>query len=186
MRRSPRSRRPSRKPTAFDRETAFAIVLVAAVPLVTLFALRAIAASAPASAHLWLREATAAIASWAVRAVGVPVTLARGTELVLRNHVLRIDLACTAIDWLVLFAVAVAVVPVLLRRRISAILVGLPTIAVLNVVRLVAVALVSEYSPRQFAFVHGVVLQFSIAALVSLMWVAFLWRSRDDWSPEWS
>ena len=186
MKRSPRSRRPTRKSMGIDRRVWFVHGLAVAVPLGTAFLLRAVALNAPLSATAWLRESTAVVALWAVRAAGLSVTLAGGTGLVLRNHILRIDLACTAIDWLVLFAVAVAVVPVAANRKKTALLVGLPTIAVLNVLRLVAVALVSEYSPQQFAFVHGVVLQASIAVSVSSMWVAFLWASRNDWKPGWS
>ncbi len=161
------------------------MALLVMVPVATLAAFRMAAAVAPAAVTDWMRVVTAYVASTGVRAVGVPVAL-DGTLLRLHHHVLRIDLACTALEWFVLFAAAVAVVPVARDRRLAAILLGIPAIAVLNIVRLVAVAVVSEYDPSRFIFVHDYVLQGSIALAVGGMWALFMWLSRNDWSPGWS
>lgn len=56
--------------------------------------------------RLW-RSPTAKRPRESTGVFGISCTLAGGTDLHLANHILRIDLACTAYDWLFLFLVAV-------------------------------------------------------------------------------
>ena len=96
MKRSPQGGRLRLRPPMGDRHGWLAVAAAFAVPAATMFALKMLTAGASEQSSAWLRGPTAVAAGWAVRAVGVPVVIANGTELVLRNHILRIDLACTA------------------------------------------------------------------------------------------
>lgn len=183
-RRSPKARRAGTRRT-IDRRVVAGLVAAFVLPIVSMLVLRLIAGTLPDALTGWSREATAALAVRGVGILGIPHTLVDGTDIRLTNHVLRIDFACTAFDWTFLFMVAVLVMPVARRYKLYALGTGLPVILLSNVVRLMVVAGVSEWIPQHFDVVHDVILQVAMAAIVGVMWVVFLWVSRDEWPEEW-
>ena len=183
-RRSPKAHRPGpgRELTlGFGLRVASLVAILGLAP----FALERFLEWLPGSATVALRELTARVASWGVGLVGVPCLYDGGNQLYLSNHVLRIDVACTAVAWMIMFVVSVLVVPVVRNRKWQALSVGLPLILVANLVRLVLVAMVSEWAPQYFFPVHDRVLQASMAAVVIAIWAGFVWFARDDWKAGW-
>jgi exosortase/archaeosortase family protein len=155
-------------------------VLVLAVPFVP----RLLDAALPSSVTWGVIRGTAKAASVLIAAIGVPCRLAEGNRLYLTHHVFRIDAACTAGLWLALYALAVVLMPVSAKRRLLGLL-GLPVLLAFNLARLVGVAAVSEWWPRQFYFVHDVVMQAAFLIFTVSLWGLWMWWSRGDWKPGW-
>jgi len=129
--------------------------------------------------------ATAKASSAMIMAVGIPCTLAEGNRLYLTNHIFRIDAACTGGLWLAMYALAVVFMPVSRKRKVQGLLIGLPVLVVFNLVRLVVVAAVSLYWPVRFYFIHDQAMQGGFVVVTVLVWVGWMWLSRDDWKPGW-
>lgn len=125
-----------------------------------------------------LMMATAAGAAGLVRLVGLPVTLA-GRQLLLASRTLQIDLDCTAITIGALYAALVVAYPLSARTRLLALAVGLPTIALANMMRLLGVAAASEYlSPGVFLFLHDYLFKVAMILVVMGLWAAWLQIAR--------
>lgn len=132
-----------------------------------------------------LMVATATATSALLGVAGVPCTLDQGNLLYLTNHTFRIDPGCTGVTWLLLFTIAVLLMPVTGKRKMQGLLVGLPALIILNFGRLVVVALVSEHSPASFEFVHDRIMQGGFVVATAALWAIWMWVSRNDWKPGW-
>ncbi len=169
---------PARPYVRWAALTGFLLLAVLIAPRVLAFGL-------PASVKWGAMVATASVTSVLLDAAGIPATLADGNLLYLTNHVFRIDPGCTAASWLLLYAIAVVSMPVARSRKIQGLIVGLPSLIVFNLLRLVLVAAVSEYRPASFDVIHDIVMQSSFAVFTALLWAGWMWVSRDDWKPGW-
>ena len=126
----------------------------------------------------WLMNANAVVTAAIVGLLDIPVTL-QGTQLVMTNHILQIDLECTGITIAALYAALIVAYPLSIRTRLLALAVGLPVLAIVNVVRLVGVALASEYlSPDLFFFAHDYLFRVVMILAVVALWVAWLQVAR--------
>jgi len=128
-----------------------------------------------ARGHLdWLIKATTVLAGNAIAFVGIPATVS-GNQITLSNHVLEIVPDCTGISLAALYASLVVAYPLSWRTRLVALAVGMPVIAVANLLRLLAVALASEYlSAQAFDFAHDYLFMGTMVLLVVALWVAWL------------
>lgn len=110
---------------------------------------------------------------------GVEATVT-GNEVVLATRVLRIDLDCTAISLMLVYAALVLAYPLSTKSRAIGLAVGLPVIAVANMLRLVAVAQLSgPLSERSFLFVHDYLFKIAMVAVIVALWLAYLsWARR--------
>lgn len=160
-------------------------ILTGFLLLTVLIAPRVLAYVLPASVAWGAMVVTARLTSVLLDVVGIPATLADGNLLYLTNHVFRIDPGCTAASWLFLYTIAVVLMPVARIRKVQGLIVGLPSLIVFNLIRLVVVAAVSEYRPALFDVIHDIVMQSSFAVFTALLWAGWMWVSQNDWKPGW-
>ena len=113
-----------------------------------------------------------------IAAVGIPVVMT-GNLLRLTNHTLAIDFDCTAITLMALYVAIVVAYPLNWLQRLQAVLLGLPVIFVVNQLRLLGVAVASEYLPEsQFYFVHDYLFMVVMVFTVLALWLFWLERMR--------
>lgn len=167
---------PQVRRTAARRKSLAAILAVFVISFALLQALAYLAAS---NGYLdGLMGTTARAAQLLIASAGIPVTLA-GNQLVLTNHILQIDPDCTGINIAALYAALVTAYPLSALTRMLALVVGLPVIAVANLLRLLAVGLASEYlSAAAFTFVHDYLFQVAMMLVVVGLWAMWLQMAR--------
>ena len=124
-------------------------------------------------------QVTARITGACSRLTGVPA-IASGYEVFLASRVLRIDVACTGISLMLIYAALVLAYPLGIERKLIGLLVGLPVLAVVNVLRLTAVAQLSgRLNDKAFYFVHDFLFEAVMAAAVIVLWGLYLaWAKR--------
>jgi exosortase/archaeosortase family protein len=128
----------------------------------------------------WLMYANARAATALIRGVGIPATLS-GNQIFLATRTLRIDLDCTALPIAALYSALVIAYPLPIRSRLLALGIGLPVIAIANLLRLLGVAVASEYmSPQVFVFAHEYLFKIAMVFVVVALWAVWLQMARGN------
>lgn len=121
----------------------------------------------------WLQDVTTVVSEAAVSVLGIGASRT-GTLIHLPQRTLAIDLACTAIFIVALYVALVMSYPVPWRVRLVGIAAGVVLIAVANVLRIVAAAVVSQIAPSAFMFVHDYLFQVGMILITVAAWAAWL------------
>lgn len=110
---------------------------------------------------------------------GVDATVT-GYDVLLATRILRIDLDCTGISLVLVYASLVLAYPLGIKRKSIGLVAGIPVIAAANMARLVAVAQLSgPLSDEGFVFVHDYLFKIAMVAVVLVLWVIYLaWARR--------
>ncbi|MHB0977514.1 MAG: archaeosortase/exosortase family protein [Candidatus Aquicultorales bacterium] len=124
----------------------------------------------------WLIEGTTSLSGYLVKAVGFNAALTR-ESILLGSRTLVVTLECTAVFIIALFSAFVISYPTDIKRKIQGLAVGIPGILLLNLLRLLVVALVSERYPRYFDYVHDYLWQIAFILAATVPW--YLWASRE-------
>jgi len=124
-----------------------------------------------------LLNGTASILGACSRATGVSAT-AVGTDVYLATRTLRIDLGCTALPLMIVYTALVLAYPLSWKRKAIGLAVGLPALALANLLRLVAVAQLSgRLGQSTFLFVHDYMFQIGMVGVVIALWGTYLWQA---------
>ncbi len=117
---------------------------------------------------------TAAVSGAGARAVGLQATVV-GSMIMLPSRSLRIDPGCTAVTLLVVYLALIFAYPVSNRMRLLAIAVGVPVLLLVNIARIVAVAVAAEFlTGRTFYMVHDYLFELAMVLVVLMMWAVWL------------
>jgi exosortase/archaeosortase family protein len=103
-----------------------------------------------------------------------------GTLIVLANRTLSIDLPCSAIFIVALYSALVLAYPVSPAQRLRGLALGIPVIAIFNVVRIVAAAQVALALPHAFDFFHDYLFQSGMVLVTAVVWASWLSLARRD------
>jgi exosortase/archaeosortase family protein len=103
-----------------------------------------------------------------------------GTLIVLANRTLSIDLPCSAIFIVALYAALVLAYPVSPVQRLRGLALGIPIILVFNVARIVAAAQVALSLPNAFDFFHDYLFQSGMVLVTAVVWASWLSLARRD------
>lgn len=126
----------------------------------------------------WLMEGNAAILKTIVSWLGIPATRV-GRDVYLQNHTLSVAYDCTAITIMALYTAVIVAYPLSAKTRGLALAVGIPVIAVANIVRLVGGALASQYlSSSMFDFLHDYLFKVAMILVVVVLWAVWLQMAR--------
>lgn len=125
-------------------------------------------------------EMTAEVTGALSNVTGVPATVI-GNQVFLASRVLRIDLDCTGLSILLVYSALVLAYPLSVRTRLLSLAVGVPTLIVANVIRLLAVAQLSgPLEDRAFFFAHDYLFKVYMVAVVIALWAFYLSRARRN------
>ena len=123
-------------------------------------------------------NATASFTGACSNATGVPAAVA-GNEIALSSRILRIDLDCTGISLMLIYAALVLAYPLSIKRKLIGLGIGIPAIAVFNQLRLLAVAQLSGVlADDVFYFVHDYLFKVLMVAVVIVLWALYLASAR--------
>ncbi|MDR3686258.1 MAG: archaeosortase/exosortase family protein [Coriobacteriia bacterium] len=136
---------------------------------------------ATATGHLYpLMEITAKTTAGLLSVVGIPVAR-NGIQLMLSTRILEIDLDCTALQLVALYAALVIAYPLSVRVKLVGLAVGVPAILVANLLRLLGVALAAEHlGPALFAFVHDFLFKVVMVLVIVALWGWWLQMARRN------
>ena len=172
--------------TKHDRQAPRAPLGRSSIPVIAAIFLLTFAAAQVTLALLFengyldgLIDVTTIVAGRLIALAGIPATVS-GNEITMSNHVLKIVPDCTGVSLAALYASLIVAYPLSARTRLSAIAIGLPVIAVANMLRLLAVAVASEYlSSDVFQFAHDYLFMGVMILVVVGLWIAWLQVARN-------
>jgi exosortase H (IPTLxxWG-CTERM-specific) len=102
-----------------------------------------------------------------------------GNSVVSPEFSVGIEQGCDAIEPATLFLAAVLAFPVAFRMKIPGILIGVPTLLLINLVRIISLYYVGIFFPSSFDMMHIEVWQPAFILLLLLFWaIWFLWVAR--------
>jgi exosortase/archaeosortase family protein len=100
--------------------------------------------------------------------------LAQGNQVILTSNTLIVTQECTGENVLILFSSFLLAYPSSLKAKCIGLAAGIPFLCIVNVARIVATGLMSEYFPRRYMeLFHDYVWQMAFLFLVVTMW--FVW-----------
>ncbi len=118
-------------------------------------------------------HATGVLSAVFLRALGFAADL-RGPYVVLPGFTMEIDLECTALHFLAIFAAGVLVFPGrTARAKAIGLLAGGAIIVAVNILRIAVVGILGIYSPALSAFVHTYLWQGAFVVIVLFIWVVW-------------
>ncbi len=127
-----------------------------------------------------LQTTIAAIAGWIAQIFDDSIKRA-GHQMLSGDTSLIVSLECTALYATALFCSATIAYPARWRDRGVGILVGFFGVAILNIFRLVVLALVAGWSARLFNFAHLVLMQWFLISCIAPMWLAWaVWATKRE------
>jgi exosortase/archaeosortase family protein len=94
-------------------------------------------------------------------------------RIILTHDTWNIDVGCTAIGAMILYVAFILAYTSSAKAKLSGILWGIPFIAVMNIVRLLALGWITEYFPRTARLFHDYVWETVFLFIVIGMW--FIW-----------
>ena len=133
----------------------------------------------------WLQLITTDGAAALMALAGLPIAR-EGILIHLPQATLQIDLGCTAIVIVGVYASLVLAYQATAVERLVGIVTGTAFILLINQVRLLATGLALVYTPNAFALLHDYLYQVAMVAVVLVAWAVWLrWLpSRRDSDPE--
>lgn len=108
-----------------------------------------------------------------LNAMGYNDVFAEGQAIRSPRFAIQIERGCDAVEPSALFVAAVLASPVLLRRRIPAVIIGCSLLLVLNLVRIVTLYLTGLYYRSLFDMMHLDVWQAAFIVLAILFWAGW-------------
>ena len=121
----------------------------------------------------WLQLITTDVAAALMLLVGLPLTR-EGILIHLPEATLQIDLGCTAIVIIGVYASLILAYKASAVERLIGIVAGTAFILVINQIRLVATGLALQYAPSAFGLLHDYLYQVVMVAVVLAAWAVWL------------
>ncbi len=129
----------------------------------------------------WSAEASAGLLRW----IGYREVTVRGASLTSPRVHLQIDRGCDGIEPTALFLALILAFPAPFRRKLPALVLGIPLLVGLNLARVASLYLVGVYYPRLFHVMHVDVWQAIFIFLAILFWVIWaLWATKPKVVPD--
>lgn len=123
----------------------------------------------------YLVVATTNASAWLMRAFGLEAQIS-GNSIALTNQTLLVNLECTAIYLMILFAAFVLVYPARWLRKLIGLAAGIPAIFAANVLRLLLTAWVVEFKPQYFQYFHDYMWQVAFIIFIVVLWLIWIER----------
>jgi archaeosortase B (VPXXXP-CTERM-specific) len=119
--------------------------------------------------------ATADITAFLLRAFGLTVNT-QGNILSLPNFSVEIVGECTGLYEMLIFLAAVIAYPSSWKKKLIGVGLGIPLLYLVNIVRMIFITIVGNWSPKTFDFMHMYFWQVAMILIILTVWV--LWIER--------
>lgn len=121
---------------------------------------------------------TARIAGASATLTGAEATVV-GRRIFLADRILDVDIDCTAVQLMAVYAALVFAYPLSGARKLCGLALGLPVLFAVNVARLTAIAHLSDLlEGADFVFAHDYLFMVAMVAAVVALWASYLASAR--------
>ncbi len=121
----------------------------------------------------WLMMRTADITGFFLRLVGQTVRVS-GRIVSLPNFSIEVVGECTGLYEMLVFLSAMIAYPAGLKKKLIGAGLGIPFLYVINLVRIVFITLVGNWSPKTFDFLHLYFWQVAMVLIILSVWVLWI------------
>jgi exosortase H (IPTLxxWG-CTERM-specific) len=121
----------------------------------------------------WLMVATTDITGFLLKASGLSVQT-QGDILSLPNFSVEIIGECTGLYEMLIFLAAIIAYPSSWRKKLIGAGLGIPLLYLINIIRMIFISLVGNWSPRTFEFMHLYFWQVAMILIILSVWVLWI------------
>jgi exosortase H (IPTLxxWG-CTERM-specific) len=121
----------------------------------------------------WLMVATTNITGFLLKAFGFPVQT-QGNILSLSNFTVEIVGECTGLYEMLIFLAAVIAYPSGWRKKLIGAGLGIPLLYLINIIRMIFITIMGNWSPRTFDFMHMYFWQVAMILIILTVWVLWI------------
>jgi archaeosortase B (VPXXXP-CTERM-specific) len=121
----------------------------------------------------WLMAATAQITGWCLRLLGLAAKV-NGRIVFLPNFTIEVVGECTGLYEMLIFLAAVIAYPSGWKKKVVGAVLGIPLLYVINIIRMVFITAVGNWSPRAFEFMHLYFWQVAMILIIVAVWILWI------------
>jgi archaeosortase B (VPXXXP-CTERM-specific) len=121
----------------------------------------------------WLMAATAEVTGWCLRLLGLAARV-NGRIVSLPNFSIEVVGECTGLYEMLIFLAAVIAYPSGWRKKVLGAGLGIPLLYLINIVRMVFITAVGNWSPSSFEFMHLYFWQVAMILIIVAVWVLWI------------
>lgn len=121
----------------------------------------------------WLMVATADLTGFLLKLFGMTVNIS-GRVVSLNNFSMEVVGECTGLYEMLIFLAAMIAYPASYKKKLIGAGLGLPLLYVINVIRMMFIAVVGNWSPQTFDFMHMYFWQVAMILIIVSVWVLWI------------
>jgi archaeosortase B (VPXXXP-CTERM-specific) len=121
----------------------------------------------------WLMAVTADLTGLVLRLFGLTVTIS-GRVVSLSNFSMEVVGECTGLYEMLIFLAAMIAYPSSYKKKLIGAALGLPLLYVINIIRMIFIAVVGNWSPQTFNFMHLYFWQVAMILIIVSVWILWI------------
>jgi archaeosortase B (VPXXXP-CTERM-specific) len=120
-----------------------------------------------------LEVLTAVITGFLLNLLGLTADVS-GKLIFLSNFSIEVIGECTGLFEMLIFLAALIAYPSTLKKKLIGILLGIPFLYVINIIRMVFISVVANWSPKTFDFLHVYFWQVAMIFIILAAWILWI------------
>jgi len=121
----------------------------------------------------WLMVVTADLTGFFLKLFGMTVNIS-GRVVSLNNFSMEVVGECTGLYEMLIFLAAMIAYPASYKKKLIGAGLGLPLLYIINVIRMVFIAVVANWSPQTFDFMHMYFWQVAMILIIVSVWMLWI------------
>lgn len=121
----------------------------------------------------WLMVVTADLTGSVLKLFGLAVNIS-GRVVRLNNFSMEVVGECTGLYEMLIFLAAMIAYPASYKKKLIGAGLGLPLLYVINVIRMVFISIIGNWSPKSFDFMHMYFWQVAMILIIVSVWVLWI------------
>jgi archaeosortase B (VPXXXP-CTERM-specific) len=121
----------------------------------------------------WLMAVTADLTGLVLRLFGLTVNIS-GRVVSLSNFSMEVVGECTGLYEMLIFLAAMISYPASYKKKLIGAVLGLPLLYVINIIRMIFIAVIGNWSPKSFDFMHLYFWQVAMILIIVSVWVLWI------------
>lgn len=121
----------------------------------------------------WLMVVTADLTGFFLKLFGLTVNIS-GRVVSLNNFSMEVVGECTGLYEMLIFLAAMIAYPANYKKKLIGAGLGLPLLYIINIIRMVFIALIGNWSPKSFDFMHMYFWQVAMILIIVSVWVLWI------------
>jgi archaeosortase B (VPXXXP-CTERM-specific) len=121
----------------------------------------------------WLMVTTADITGFFLKLFGMTVNV-DGRVVSLNNFSMEVVGECTGLYEMLIFLAAMIAFPASYKKKLIGAGLGIPLLYVINIIRMIFIAVIGNWSPKTFDFMHLYFWQVAMILIIVSVWVLWI------------